>query len=220
MADRLVSVAVPVPALGLLTYRVPPDRSVPPAGARVVVPLGSRQLTGVVLGEGTPLDAAIEVRDLLQVLDDESFVPPAVLALCGWVAEYYLAGPGAVLAAALPPHGLTTRVDAFKTVRWATLTAQGLDLRDRLVAPRCLGEGDADLPRLGTRQREALALLGGRPEGMSAPRLAERGIPASALTRLKTLGLVSLHQARVERDPFTDGRLDRGRLTAFLLGQS
>ena len=206
MADRLVSVAVPVPALGLLTYRVPPDRPAPPTGARVVVPLGSRQLTGVVLGEGTPLDAGIEVRDLLQVLDDESFVPPAVLALCGWVAEYYLAGPGAVLAAALPPHGLTSRVDAFKTVRWATLTAQGLDVRDRLVAPRCVGEGDADLPRLGTRQREALALLGGRPEGMSAPQLAERGIPASALTRLRTLGLVSLHQARVERDPFVDGR--------------
>ena len=32
------------------------------------------------------------------------------------------------------------------------------------------------------------------------------GAFGSALTRLKTLGLVSLHQARVERDPFTDGR--------------
>ena len=206
MSTRLVSVAVPVPALGLLTYHVPDAFAVPPVGARVVVPLGPRRLTGLVLGEALPLDASIEVRDIIEVLDHESFVPADVVELTSWVSDYYIAGRGAALAAALPPHGLTSRVDAFKTVRVVTITAQGLDVVDRLIAPRCIDAADADVPRLGGRQREALQLLAGRPTGMPAPELTERGIPSSALLRLKTMGLVTTQNARVDRDPFVDGR--------------
>jgi primosomal protein N' (replication factor Y) (superfamily II helicase) len=206
VSTRLVSVAVPVPALGLLTYRVPDAWPVPHVGARVVVPLGPRRLTGLVLGGGEPLDESITIRELIEVLDQESFVPVDVVELTSWVSDYYIAGRGAVLAAALPPHGLTARVDAFKTVRVVTLTAQGHDLVDRLIAPRCVDGAAADLPRLGARQREALLLLAGRPSGVPGPELAERGIPSSALLRLKTLGLVTMHHDRVERDPFVDGR--------------
>src|SRR5918993_1935161 len=175
-------------------------------GARVVVPLGPRRLTGLVLGEAAALDASIAIRDLIDILDRESFVPADVVELTSWVSEYYIAGRGAALAAALPPHGLTARVDAFKTVRMVTITVQGLDLLDRLVAPRCVDGADADLPRLGGRQREALQLLAGRPAGIPAPELTGRGIPPSALLRLKTLGLVTVHQGRIDRDPFVDGR--------------
>ena len=99
---RLISVAVPVPALGLLTYAVP-DRLVwPPSGARVVVPLGPRQLTGIVLGEGEPLDPSVEVREVIEVLDAAPFVPPDVVSLARWVADYYLAGPGATARAHRP----------------------------------------------------------------------------------------------------------------------
>ncbi len=206
MSTRLVSVAVPVPALGLLTYRVPDAFPVPPVGARVVVPLGTRRLTGLVLGAAAPLDASIELRDIIEVLDAEPFVPADVVELTTWVADYYIAGRGAALAAALPPHGLTARVDAFKTVRMVTVTAQGLDVVDRLVAPRCVGAAAADVPRLGGRQREALHLLAGRPTGMPAPELTARGIPSSALLRLRTMGLVTTQTARVDRDPFVGGR--------------
>jgi primosomal protein N' (replication factor Y) len=199
-------VAVPVPALGLLTYRVPAACRPPQPGARVVVPLGSRRLTGVAMGEAPEPDASVTVRDVLDTLDADAFVPPDVAALTAWVAEYYLAGPGAALAAALPPHGLTTRIDAFRSVRVVSLTAQGLDVLDRLTSPRCAGDADAGLPRLGGRQRDALRLLAGRPDGMPAPELATRGVPASALTRLRTLGLVALRSERVERDPFAGSR--------------
>jgi primosomal protein N' (replication factor Y) len=47
---RVIDVAVPVPGLGPLTYSVPDDVPVPPVGARVLVPLGKRTLTGVRLG--------------------------------------------------------------------------------------------------------------------------------------------------------------------------
>ncbi len=111
----------------------------PRAGARVVVPVGPRTLTGVVLGEAAAADTAYTIKPIKQVLDDHAFVPPDVVKLTEWVSEYYLAGPGATLAAALPPHGLTARTDRFKTIRIAALTAAGLDAAERLrraTAPR------------------------------------------------------------------------------------
>src|SRR3954451_2761579 len=48
-AVRLVQVAVPVPQLDALSYSIPDEFPEPIAGARVLVPLGKRVLTGVVL---------------------------------------------------------------------------------------------------------------------------------------------------------------------------
>ena len=194
-----MSVAVPVPALGLLTYRVPDDQQMPAAGARVVVPIGPRTLTGVVLGKAAAAETAYTIKPITRVVDDHAFVPPDVIRLTQWVSEYYLAGPGATLAAALPPHGLTARTDRFKTVRTAALTAAGLDFVDRLAAHS--GEAAAGV-KLGKRQTEALHLLKGAADGLMMPALSERGISSVALTRLKTLGLVAIREERVDRDPF------------------
>ncbi len=204
MTDRLVSVAVPVPALGLLTYRVPVDCEMPVPGARVVVPLGPRKLTGVVVGHVRAADVSFKLKDILQVLDAEPFVPSDVVKLTQWVSDYYLAGPGATLAAALPPHGLTNQVDRFKTVRVVALTVAGLDAADRLTAhPRCAGDdGERDGPVLGSKQKQAVLLLRGAPDGLSAPELAERGMAAATITRLKGLGYVAIRHERVDRDPF------------------
>jgi len=202
VADRLVNVAVPVPALGLLTYRVPADQPMPEPGARVVVPVGPRTMTGVAVGEAAAADRAYAIKPIKQVLDAGAFVPPDVVRLTEWVSEYYLAGPGATLAAALPPHGLTARVDRFKTVRVAALTAAGLDPSSHVAA------GDADrrvrsgqVP-VGRRQLEALAVLRGAPDGLSTRQLGERGISAAVITRLRALGLVAIRSERVDRDPF------------------
>ena len=45
----VVQVAVPVPLLPTLTYRVPPGLVDPAVGARVLVPLGNRVVTGCVI---------------------------------------------------------------------------------------------------------------------------------------------------------------------------
>jgi len=200
-----VSVAVPVPALGLLTYRVPAGHAMPMAGARVIVPLGKRTLTGVVVGEGTAFDTSFAIRDVREVLDDTAFVPADVVALTEWVAEYYLAGPGAALAAALPPHGLTARADSFKTIRIAQLTAAGIEAVGRMDKPEGLSPQErAGLsPQVkGARQQEALQILAGAPDGLPSGALAERRIPAATLGRLKALGLVAFRDDRVDRDPF------------------
>ena len=55
---RLIRVAVPVPALGLLTYHVPEELPDPVPGARVLVTIGTRTLTGVVV------DSAVDAAQL------------------------------------------------------------------------------------------------------------------------------------------------------------
>ena len=184
---RLVSVAVPVPALGLLTYRLPADAPKPHPGARVVVPLGNRTLTGVIVDLDPEVDPKIKLRDVVRVLDEQPFLPADVVKLTAWVAEYYLSGPGAALASAMPPHALTARVDRFKTVRVASLTGEGR-------AP--------NLPKLGAKQLEALQMLAAAPDGLSIPALAERKIGAATITRLAEMGLVAIREDRVDRDPF------------------
>jgi primosomal protein N' (replication factor Y) len=189
----LVSVAVPVPALDLLTYSVPAAYSMPPPGARVVVPLGKRTLTGVVIGAAEPPRGEFELRDILQVLDADAFLPPDVIQLCDWVGDYYLAGPGATLSMAMPPHALTDRVDAFRTIRTVALTAEGLDLVN------------GSLETLTPRQREAALMLRGAPDGMAASELAARGISPPVVSKLRLMGLVSIRRERRERDPFASG---------------
>jgi primosomal protein N' (replication factor Y) len=190
---------VPVPTLGMLTYCVPVDQAMPAVGARVVVPVGPRTLTGVVLGEAAAADTAYTIKPIKSTVDDHAFVPSDVVKLTEWVSEYYLAGPGATLAAALPPHGLTARTDRFKTVRIAALTAAGIDAAERLAAH---GGEPAEGPKLGKRQAEALTLLRGSPDGLAAAALTERGITSAAVNRLKSLGLVAIRSVRVDRDPF------------------
>jgi primosomal protein N' (replication factor Y) len=292
---RLVRVAVPVPALDALTYRLPAGVSDPPVGARVLVPLGNRVVTGVVVpgsGDRDPgSDLAARrprssdpgspsgtvVKDVVEVLDTEPFLPEDVLALCAWVAEYYACGIGEAIATALPPRariaserhaqitglgharlltergqrreildlleagkplridalaararaaltslerdGLITlmqplkgRASAFHTVRVAGLTAQGHEV----VAS---GEAAAAL-RLGDRQREALQILAGNPNGVDASELTARGISSAVIGRLATLGLVSVSRRRIERDPFgAESFLAEGRSPAELTGE-
>ncbi len=202
---RFVSVAVPVPALDLLTYRVPEGWPAPVAGARVDVPLGPRRLTGIVVDPAPPdPPAGMRLRDLLAVRDTSAFVPPSLATLALWVADYYVAGPGDVLASALPPRVLTGDARTFKRRRVALLTALGQQVAAAAADSDGASPGDAETAaiRLGARQREALVLLAGAPAGLPASVLAARGIAASTLTRLEQAGLVAITHETVVRDPF------------------
>ena len=106
---RLVSVAVPVPMLGRSRTRCPTDVAVPPVGARVLVPLGTRMMTGCVLGTangagGEDSARSTQIKEVVDVLDDRPFLPDDVVALAVWVADYYACGVGEAVAAAMPPR--------------------------------------------------------------------------------------------------------------------
>ncbi len=101
-------VALPLPLPGPLTYEVP-DAFAPLArpGVRARVQVGRRRLVGVVVAvhaERPPdLEERIELRPLEEIIDLEPVLGPELLELAGFVAGYYLAPPGEVFRAMLPP---------------------------------------------------------------------------------------------------------------------
>jgi primosomal protein N' (replication factor Y) len=170
----------------------------PPAiGARVLVPLGSRIVTGIVIERGgRPLAPQFEVKPLRRVLDEGAFVPAEVVALARWTAEYYAAGVGDTIPALLPPMARGGRADAHKTQRMAAITAAGMEALAAGLDP-----GDAGSP-LRPKQREALELLTATPAGIATSAMSARGIAADAISRLAKHGYISLRNDRVDRDPF------------------
>ena len=101
---RHIRVAVPVPALEALTYRLPDTSIEAIAGARVLVPLGKRIVTGVVTGAATADAEDDSIKTVLDVLDGEAFLPPDIVSLALWVADYYACGAGEAIGAAMPPR--------------------------------------------------------------------------------------------------------------------
>lgn len=98
---QLVSVAVFAAIRQPLTYALPASAAVEP-GRRVVVPLGTRRATGIVLAGVTKPAPGFEIREILRALDPKPVLPRALLDLGLWVSNYYLAPPGEVYRAMLP----------------------------------------------------------------------------------------------------------------------
>jgi primosomal protein N' (replication factor Y) len=164
----LLEVALALPPFEIFTYRDPRRGNRAPIGVQVVVPFGSRRATGFVVGH--PAHAAMAVKDIEAVLEDEPALDEEILELGRWAAAYYLAPLGEVLRAALPQ---TERAAASRRVR---LTDEG-----RLFLERdALGRGGFLAIGIDDADRELLRRLGaGRGLGMKSiegtaaePRLA------------------------------------------------
>src|SRR5262245_40233670 len=173
----------------------------PAIGARVRVPVGTRTVTGCVIETGasapTPDQRGVrlqpDLKDIVVVIDHEPFLPPAIVGLCQWVADYYVAGIGDAVAVAMPP-GARHKATAFRTRRTATLTPHG-----RSAA----GAADAEPAlRLTAKQRGALDALGGATSPVPLSDLRDRGVTADVIGRLAARGLVSVIDEAHERDPF------------------
>jgi primosomal protein N' (replication factor Y) len=185
---RTVSVAVPVPFLDPLTYSVPDGMPLPAVGARVRVPVGSRVLTGCVI-EYPSGPGAAELKDVIEVLDGDPLLPPGVVSLCRWVADYYVAGAGDAIAAALPP-GARRKATSFKTTRIAAATALGSEPASR------------DSEGLTPKQQQALEILTASSTGLPLTELRDRGIAGDVIGRLAKRGLVVVREEATDRDPF------------------
>src|SRR5574337_763165 len=123
-------VALPVPLRSTFTYAVPAplEEAVVP-GSRVVVPFRNRALVGVALELTTRRPAAQEIKEIAKVLDPVPALPPRLIELGRWVAGYYLAPPGEVFRAMLPP------VVELRSEREFCITAAGREYLAEL-APR------------------------------------------------------------------------------------
>jgi primosomal protein N' (replication factor Y) len=200
VSGPLVSVAVPVSVDRGFTYRVPDDWPEPPRpGERVLVPFGPRALVGVVRPvPPDPPPATEKVRALLARLDpDGPSLPPDLVSLCEWMADYYIAPIGEVYRAALP--GLSTNADA----RVAFVTADGEAARHAIGA--LLSAAGADLDDLDRRLLDTIASAGPSGHPVAALTSVRPKIPA-VLLRLDAL--VGRGLARVD---FTDAEAGDAR---------
>ncbi len=72
-------------------------------GCRVVVPLGKNKIyTGVVLNTHNNTPKGVEVKAIIEVLDDHPVVNEQQFAFWQWIANYYICPLGDVMKAALP----------------------------------------------------------------------------------------------------------------------
>ena len=189
----LVDVALPLPIPRPFTYRL--ETGPVAEGTRVLVPFGRRCLVGWVAGPAAGAPDPARVRPVLRVLDAEPSVPPELLALCRWVADYYVAPLGQVLRAALPallarPEGGGAPAPRARRVLRLTRELPSLQLRDALFAR-------------APRQRacyEVVEAMGGSAE---VAHLVERlGFARAVLDGLVRKGVAEVVAEEAPRDPF------------------
>ena len=140
--SRVVSVAVPVPALTLLSYEVPQRLPLPQIGARVLVPLGTRLVTGCVVRR-TADPAVSTLKPLVDVFDPEPMLPAEIVDLALWVSEYYACGPGEAVAAAMPPRAWVVSERQARITDAGVTALGGQPGASRLAILELLAEGTA-----------------------------------------------------------------------------
>ncbi|MEE9172464.1 MAG: primosomal protein N' [candidate division NC10 bacterium] len=112
-------VALPLAIEKTLTYAVPSHlREVAAPGKRVLVPLGTRVISGYLVGLSDRVEIE-KLKELQDVLDHEPLLDRPLLELTRRVADYYGAPWGEVIKTALPPG-----IDA-STRRLVRLTPEG-----------------------------------------------------------------------------------------------
>ncbi len=165
-------VAVAAPVEGVFDYIVragPIEQCAP--GVRVEVPFGSGRRMGIILARIQPSDCSIDApKEVLRVIDTSPALGEEAMRLGAWLASYYHAPLGEVLAMMLPP---------------------ALREGEPLVQPACMGwrlaaGAPIELAR-APRQNEVLARLRQAPGGLADEAL--RGL-AGPLRSLAARGLV------------------------------
>ncbi len=165
-----MAVLLPLPLAGAYDYAVEEGQDLQP-GDVVRVPLGSRQILGVVWDKASD-SRSIESSRLKQVaaqVSDQS-LPEALRRFIDWVSEYTLAPPGAVLRMALRSP------EAFVPAK-------------PLVAYQIAAECPTTLRRTPTRQRVLEVLSSGPPRAL-AELAQEAGVTPGVIKGLEKAGAI------------------------------
>ncbi len=183
MPELIADIAVNAPLKQLFSYTVP-DALAGSArvGMRVRIPFGRRTTVGYLLelrqgsGEG--------LKSLKELLDEQPLLPPELLKLLRWAADYYLHPLGQVIRSALPA-GLGGDKSSLAVLREPVYRASDL----------------TEQPR-GEKQRQLLEFI--RQQGEVSLSQLREGFPAphAALSRLVELGFLLQSEQERRRDPF------------------
>ena len=171
--NERVSVLLPLPLAGAYDYFVPSDLSVS-LGDFVSVPLGKRDLKGVVWGAGSNEVDAKKLKNINGLLD----IPPIsedLRKLVDWTASYTMTRPGAVLRMSMSvPSALDppkTRTAYLPNPAWVDTES---DSRIRMTDAR----------------RRVLAVLAEGPPRVAAELARSAGVSASVVRSMAEAGLL------------------------------
>ncbi|MGH7766034.1 MAG: replication restart helicase PriA [Candidatus Binatia bacterium] len=168
-------VIVPSPLKEPLTYEVPSHlRGSLKIGMRVIVPVGKRSVTGVVVGF-SPEAHLKQVKEVTEILDEQPVFDDTLLRMAKWLAQYYLSSIGEVVATILP-SGL--RRESHRTIKV---------MRE-------------ELPPTGALQHKILAALRARKGTVTVKGLARRfpgGGFYGALEALAKIGAIKIREAQL-----------------------
>ncbi len=186
--ENTIKVLLPLPLADAYDYRVPADMHLVP-GQFVVVPLGKRELVGVVWGAGTGEVPQAKLRDVIGVLPALPMAD-AMRRFVDWVSAYTLMPPGAVLRMAM---SAPSALEAPKTELVYRAAEQPDDVALKLTAAR----------------RRVLDQLKDGP-AMPAAELAHlAGVGTSVVKTMASVGLLEAVERVVRRSfPQPDGMRD------------
>ncbi len=142
-------------------------------GKRVLVPFRGRRVTGYVLGFPRTVELT-EIKEIIDILDEESLFSKNLLRFFSWVADYYFFPLGEVLKTALP-GGIN--IESYQQI---SLTQKGKEARETLDS-KCLRARILD--RIAEANRSSLRQILKRFSGKEAHH---------SLYCLKSEGLISL----------------------------
>jgi primosomal protein N' (replication factor Y) len=164
-----VSVLLPLPLAGPYDYRADAALSLA-RGDFVTVPLGTREVVGVVWGEGADDVAETRLRDVIARLEAPA-LPPVLCRFVEWVANYTMSPPGAVL-------------------RMAMSVPAALEPPRPLIAWRLAESLPTDL-RLTAERRRVLAVLRDGPPRPAAELAREAGVGLGVVKALAAAGALA-----------------------------
>ncbi|MGI9140756.1 MAG: replication restart helicase PriA [Gemmatimonadaceae bacterium] len=198
----LIEVALPLPLFQTFTYLADDSLAHPViVGSRVVVPFRQKRQIGICVAVGASAKPGTRIKKVLEAPDPEPVAASDMVALCNWIADYYVAPPGVALRLALPV--LLTGADA---PRPKPRTRRILRIKGETPT---LIERDTIFGRAKQQRAlfEAIESLGG---ASTAEHLRDQlGFSAAVITALEKRGLVLAEEEVVARDPFLSRKILR-----------
>jgi primosomal protein N' (replication factor Y) len=186
----------------VLHYRVPASlEGTAGVGALVRVPVRRTLQLGIVGSVGAPADFPVErLKSLAGVVYPFPALPPDLLKLARWMADYYVAPLDSIIETMIP--AAVRRGAGIKEEKLIRL------------ARELSGEELAQLDRRAPRQARLYRHLAEHPQPQpQGPLLASLGVAPEALAALLRRGILRADLSRVLREAYTDDWA-RGELVA------
>ena len=183
-ASRVLQVAVPVPVRRTFDYQ---SKAALCPGTRVLVPFGSRRLTGIVIS-ANPSSYCGSLLDITRQLDDIPAIPSTLFDLLAWSARYYHHPVGEVFHAALPAVLRASR----------TLFDPTVERHYRACTDFCEQKVLSSLAR-APKQKHLFTLLKG--QGWVAASAVPSSFSSDTIRRLLDRHLIETSQKPIEAPP-------------------